>query len=151
MNRPTRLVVRLAGRIHVHVFRLLGGHLVGRVGKAPILLLTTSGRRTGRPRTIPLLYVADGDTLAVVASFGGSPEHPQWYLNLCTDPLVTVEIGRKRRHLRASTASPEERVRLWPLFVASYAGYAAYQRRTSREIPVVVLRRLGRPEAPHGE
>jgi len=139
MNRPARLVVRLTGRLHVHVYRLLGGRIVGRIGKAPILLLTARGRRSGRPRTVPLLYVPDGASLAVVASFGGSPTHPGWYLNLSAHPGVTVEVGRERRQLRARTASPEERARLWPMFVESYGGYATYQRKTSREIPVVLL------------
>jgi deazaflavin-dependent oxidoreductase (nitroreductase family) len=144
MNRPARLGVRLAGRLHVHLYRLLGGRVVGRIGRAPILLLTTSGRRTGRARTVPLLYVPDGDSLAVVASFGGSPTHPRWYLNLSVHPDVTVEVGRRRRRAHARTASREERARLWPLFVESYGGYASYQRRTSREIPVVLLEPISR-------
>ena len=139
MSRPLRLAVRLAGRLHVHLYRLLGGRLVGSIGRAPILLLTTTGRRSGRPRTAPLLYVRDGDSLAVVASFGGSPGHPNWYLNLRANPRATVEIGREHLQVRARTAAPEERARLWPRFVAVYGGYASYQERTSREIPVVLL------------
>jgi len=141
MNRPARLVVRLAGRLHVHLYRLLGGRLVGRVGKAPILLLTTTGRRSGRPRTAPLLYVRDGEAVAVVASFGGNPTHPDWYLNLKAEPHATVEIGRERLQLMARTAEGDERARLWRRFLEIYPTYDAYQGKTSRPIPVVVLER----------
>jgi deazaflavin-dependent oxidoreductase (nitroreductase family) len=141
MNRPARLGVRLAGRLHVRLYRLLGGRLVGRIGRAPILLLTTAGRRTGVHRTVPLLYVSQGETLAVVASFGGNSTHPAWYLNLSAHPDVMVELRRQRLLLRARTASPEERADWWPRFVQSYGGYESYQRKTSREIPVVLLER----------
>jgi F420H(2)-dependent quinone reductase len=134
-------IVRLLGRMHVRLYRLTGGRFVGRVGKAPILLLTTTGRRTGEPRTSPLLYLRDGERLAIVASFGGHPKHPVWYLNLTANPEVKVQVGRERFAATARTASAEERERLWPLFVEMYPGYAGYQEKTSREIPVVVLTR----------
>jgi deazaflavin-dependent oxidoreductase (nitroreductase family) len=123
------------------VYRLLGGRLVGHVGRAPILLLTTVGRRSGRLRTAPLLYVRDDGALAVVASFGGNPTHPHWYLNLTANPSVTVEIGRERQELRARSAVGDERARLWARFLELYPPYDAYQRKTSRRIPVVVLER----------
>jgi F420H(2)-dependent quinone reductase len=106
-----------------------------------VLLLTTTGRKTGKRRTSPLLYLRDGDMLAVVASEGGAPRHPAWYLNLAANPAVEVEIGRTREPRRARDASEDERARLWPRFVEMYAGYAAYERRTSRRIPVVLLER----------
>jgi deazaflavin-dependent oxidoreductase (nitroreductase family) len=134
-------LVRVLGRFHARIYRLTGGRFVGRVGKAPILLLTTTGRRTGAPRTAPLLYLRDGGQLAIVASFGGHPTHPVWYLNLQANPEVRVQVGRDRFTATARTASAEERERLWPLFVEMYPGYAGYQEKTTREIPVVVLER----------
>lgn len=134
-------LVRVLGRFHARIYRLTGGRFVGRVGKAPILLLTTTGRRSGEPRTAPLLFLQDGQQLAIVASFGGHPTHPVWYLNLEANPEVHVQVGRDRFAATARTASAEERRRLWPLFVEMYPGYAGYQEKTSREIPVVVLER----------
>ena len=137
-------LVRVLGRMHVRLYRLTGGRFVGRVGKAPILLLTTTGRRSGEPRTAPLLYLRDGDQLAIVASFGGHPKHPVWYLNLTANPEVQVQVGRDQFAATASTADAEERERLWPLFVEMYSGYAGYQEKTSREIPIVLLERSER-------
>ena len=134
-------LVRLLGRMHVRLYRLTGGRFVGRVGKAPILLLTTTGRRSGEPRTAPLLYLRDGERLAIVASFGGHPKHPVWYLNLTANPEVNVQVGPDRFAATARTATPEERASLWPLFVAMYPGYAGYQEKTTREIPIVLLAR----------
>ena len=134
-------LVRLLSRLHARLYRLTGGRFVGRIVGAPVLLLTTTGRHSGRSRTTPLLYLRDGEQFAVVASFGGHPTHPLWYLNLTADPRVGVRIGRERFRARASTASPEERARLWPLIVQMYAGYAGYQEKTTREIPIVLLER----------
>ena len=134
-------LVRALGRMHVRLYRLTGGRFVGRVGKAPILLLTTIGRRSGKPRTAPLLYLRDGERLAIVASFGGHPTHPVWYLNLTANPEVNVQVGPDRFAATARTATPEEHASLWPLFVEMYPGYAGYQEKTSREIPVVLLER----------
>ena len=134
-------LVRFLGRMHVRIYRLTGGRFVGRVGRAPILLLTTIGRRSGEPRTAPLLYLRDGERLAIVASFGGHPKHPVWYLNLTANPEVNVQVGRDRFAATARTATPEERERLSPLFVEMYPGYAGYQEKTTREIPIVLLER----------
>ena len=134
-------LVRVLGRLHARLYRLTGGRFVGRVGKAPILLLTTIGRRSGQPRTTPLLYLRDGEQLAIVASFGGNPTHPVWYLNLTANPEVSVQVGRDRFSAMAQTASVEERARLWPKIVELYPGYAGYQQKTTREIPIVLLER----------
>ena len=134
-------LVRFLGRMHVRVYRLTGGRFVGRVAKSPILLLTTIGRRSGEPRTAPLLYLRDGEQLAIVASFGGHPTHPVWYLNLTANPEVEVQVGRERFAATANTANAEERERLWPRLVEIYPGYAGYQAKTTREIPVVLLER----------
>lgn len=127
-------------RANVWAYRLSGGRLGGRFrGGAPVLLLTTVGRRSGARRTAPLLYLPDGDNLVVVASKGGMSHHPLWYKNLEANPRVEVEVGNQRRPMLARRATPAERTALWPKLVAMYRDYAAYQARTKRQIPVVIL------------
>lgn len=104
-----------------------------------MLLLDHVGARSGTRRTSPLLYVEDGEDLVVVASKGGYPKHPAWLHNLRANPDTTVQIGDERRAVHARVATPAERQRLWPEAVAAYGGYAEYQRRTEREIPLVIL------------
>ena len=104
-----------------------------------MLLLTTRGRRSGEAHTVPLLYLTDGDTIAVIASFGGRDHHPDWYLNLVADPSVTALTGDQEVRLTAHTATPSERETWWPRIVEAYRDYAVYQGRTAREIPVVLL------------
>jgi deazaflavin-dependent oxidoreductase (nitroreductase family) len=107
----------------------------------PVLELTTTGRKSGQPRSVMLTSpVQEGDALVVVASRGGDDVHPAWFLNLQADPAVDVKLkdGRKRS-MRARVATPEERERLWPKVTARYKSYADYQRRTDREIPLVLL------------
>ena len=133
---------RALAALHVAAYRASGGFLGGQVGLAPVLLLTTTGRRTGAPRTAPLFYVKDGDRLAVAASGFGLPANPPFYLNVQVDPEVSVQIGRRVQDMVARTATPEERERLWPRFVAMYPAYAMFRQRTSREIPIVVLEPL---------
>ena len=116
--------------------RRIGGHFRK---TAPVLLLTTTGRKSGKKRTTPLLYVEDAGRYVIIASVGGAPRHPAWYLNLRDNPAATIEIGRRTLAVTAETASPEERARLWPLATQMYSGYDDYQAKTSREIPVVVL------------
>jgi deazaflavin-dependent oxidoreductase (nitroreductase family) len=139
MTRTGRLVRKLGGGLHVRLYRLLGGALVGRIGRAPVLLLTVRGRRSGRLRTIPLLYVPDGERLVVVASNGGAPSHPAWYLNLKASPEAAVQVRRHRHTMVARDANPEERERYWPQLVAVYSPYTSYREKTEREIPIVVL------------
>jgi deazaflavin-dependent oxidoreductase (nitroreductase family) len=132
--------------LHVRVFRLSGGRVGCHIGKAPVLLLTHEGRRTGKVRTNPLVYLADGDRLVIVASYGGAPQHPSWYHNLVANPGVEVQIGKTRRPMTARTATPEERAAFWPQVVAMYGGYDSYQRKTEREIPLVVLEQRSSPK-----
>jgi deazaflavin-dependent oxidoreductase (nitroreductase family) len=108
------------------------------------LLLTTLGRRSGQWRRTALIYGKDGDRHVVVASYGGSPKHPAWYLNLVEHPEVRVQVGAEKFTARARTADAEEKRRLWPLMTEIWPDYAKYQARTSRDIPVVVLERLDR-------
>ena len=135
-----RLFLIVVSRIHVALFRLTRGRVGARIGKnLPVLLLTTTGRKSGARRTTPLLYIEDDGRYVVVASVGGAPKHPAWYLNLGADPAATVEVAHRTLAVRAETADPEERARLWRGVTAMYPTYDAYQAKTSREIPVVVL------------
>jgi F420H(2)-dependent quinone reductase len=131
---------RVATKLHMFVYRVTGGRLGGRMVGAPVLLLTTTGRKTGKQRTSPLLYLEDGENLVIVASNGGAPRHPTWWLNLRADPEASVEIGNRKLRVRAEEASPEEKERLWTRLVAMYGPYESYRRRTDRDIPVVILR-----------
>jgi len=136
-----RRVANVFGRLNAALYKASGGKMGGSMKGAPILLLTTTGRKTGKPRTNPLLYLNDGDDLVIVASVGGAPQHPVWFLNLQANPEVEVQIGNGKEMRRAREATPEERERLWPQLVAMYAGYAQYQQKTTRTIPVVLLER----------
>lgn len=104
-----------------------------------MLLLTTTGRKTGRRRTTPLLYVEEHGRYVVVASVGGAPSHPAWYLNLRSNPAATIQVGGRRLAVRAETAGLEERARLWPRLTQMWPQYDAYRAKTRREIPVVIL------------
>jgi deazaflavin-dependent oxidoreductase (nitroreductase family) len=134
------LVFREAIRAHTLAYRVTGGLVGGRIpGLPPMLLLDHVGARSGQKRTNPLVYVSDGEDLVIVASRGGSRRNPAWFHNLRANPETTVQVGRRRVPVRARVASPPERERLWPKVVAGYGGYDDYQRRTSREIPLVIL------------
>jgi F420H(2)-dependent quinone reductase len=124
---------------HVRAYRLSGGRIGGNFRGAPVLLLDHHGRKTGRKLTSPLIYARDGDDLVIVASYGGAPKHPLWWLNLREHPTTTVQVGGEKRLVTAHEAEGEERVRLWPKVVEVYAPYAEYQKKTSRRIPVIVL------------
>jgi F420H(2)-dependent quinone reductase len=133
-----KLVNAMTGA-NVKLYRLTSGRLGGKVSGVPVLLLDHIGRKTGRRRTTPVLYMPDGDDLVVVASRGGSDADPAWWLNLKANPQTTVQVGSERRRIVARQATPEEKQRLWPRLVDVYSDYAVYQRRTAREIPVIVL------------
>jgi deazaflavin-dependent oxidoreductase (nitroreductase family) len=132
--------LRIASAVNVLIYRLSRGKWLGRFPSgAPVCLLTTKGRKSGRSRTVPLLYLADGDDFIVVASQGGRPQHPGWYLNLEADPSGELTIGSRRLLVTAQRVSEEERARLWPHLVAIYPSFRDYQRRTTRLISVVRL------------
>lgn len=130
---------RIGGSIHTSLYGVSGGRLGGKIGKAPVLLLTTRGRKSGKPRTQPLLYPCDGETYGVIASKGGSPMHPLWYLNLRANPLAEITVGSETRRVRARDAEGEERERLWRALADQYSGYDKYAQKTTRRIPVVAL------------
>jgi deazaflavin-dependent oxidoreductase (nitroreductase family) len=131
----------LFGAEHVRVYRETAGERGYHWRGTTILLLTTTGRTSGEPRTTPLIHRTDGDRWVVVASKGGAPNIPAWYENLKSDPHATIEVKGEEIPVVASTASGEERIRLWSLLTDAWPAYDEYQRKTDREIPVVVLTR----------
>ena len=139
LSGPARLAMKLGTGAHAGVYRATGGKLFGRMGKSPILLLNTVGRKSGKKRTSPLLYVMDGEDFVIIASKGGAPSHPAWYLNLKGNPEATVEIGDREVRVRAREADSEEKARLWQKMVEMYPTYDDYQKKTEREIPLLVL------------
>lgn len=124
-------------------FRANSGKVGGQFANTPLLLLTTTGARSGQPRTTPLGYVADEDRVIIIASYNGAPRHPDWYHNLVAHPEATVEVGSERFRVRAKTIEGEERERLWNRLAARYGFLAEHQRKTTRQIPLVDLERLG--------
>lgn len=138
-----RLGLRAFSALHRACNRLSGGRLGRRLTRtAPTLLLTTIGRKTGRPRTVPLIYLADGERLIVVSSMGGSATHPAWWRNLRDRPDAWVEVAGRRWPVRAADARGTERDQLWSRLVAIFPGFAAYQQATDRPIPVVILQKM---------
>ena len=132
---------QLFGAEHVRVYRETGGERGYHWRGTTILLLTTTGRKSGEQRTTPLIHRTDGDRWVIVASKGGAPEHPGWYENLLADPDASIEVKDETIPVRASTAEGEERSRLWALMAEVWPAYDDYQTKTDREIPVVVLTR----------
>jgi deazaflavin-dependent oxidoreductase (nitroreductase family) len=136
--------VNQAMRGHVLAYRATGGLVGHRVpGVPPMLLLDHVGAKSSKKRTCALAYLRDGDDLVLVASKGGNPRNPAWFHNLRANPDTTIQVGSERRAVRARVATPEERKRLWPRVVDLYGGYREYQKRTDREIPLVILERRG--------
>lgn len=131
----------LFGQQHVKRYRETNGTEGHEWQGTTVLILTTTGRRSGTPRSTPLIYGREGDNYVVVASKGGADEHPAWYLNLLANPEVEVQVLADRFTARARIATAEEKTRLWQAAVERWPAYADYQRRTEREIPVVILER----------
>jgi F420H(2)-dependent quinone reductase len=131
--------LRWAGKMNVPLYRASGGRLMAKVGRAPVLLLTTTGRKSGQKRTSPVVYLADGERMIVIGSNAGNAQAPAWSLNLKAEPAAEVEIGRRRIAVRARVAAGEERVELWRKSNEQYAGFDDYETRTNRDIAVFVL------------
>ncbi|WP_404314678.1 nitroreductase family deazaflavin-dependent oxidoreductase [Prescottella equi] len=138
-------IIKWMSKTNVKLYRATGGRLGGkwRVGSAfpwgiPVCLLTTTGRKSGQPRVSPLLFLEDGDRVILVASQGGLPKNPVWYLNIRANPEVTIQIKSRIRTMRARVATDEERAELWPRLVDMYADFDNYQSWTDRQIPVVI-------------
>lgn len=139
MNPLSRFVMRAFIGAHKTLYALSAGRIGGRMGAQRILLLTTTGRRSGAQRTVPLVFFEDGERLVLVASNGGAPSDPLWWQNLKKNPEALVQVGAEKRRMRARLASTEERARLWPRVKQENPAYADYEGKTTREIPVVLL------------
>jgi F420H(2)-dependent quinone reductase len=131
--------LRAVGRLNVPVYRLTRGRVGGKVGKGPVLLLTTTGRRSGEPRTAPVLYLADGDNYVVINTNAGNQKTPAWSLNLRADPEAEVEVKGRRTKVRARLAEGEERADLWRRSMEQYSGWDFYESKLDREVGVFVL------------
>ena len=136
--KARRFQIWVLSRIHRAVYRTTRGFLGGQI-QGPVLLLTTVGRKTGRRRATPLLYVNKGQGWAVIGSYGGNPRHPQWWLNLKANPDTVMQNHSDKIAVRAREAFGAERVHLWLEFVSMYSGYTEYERRTNRRFPIAVL------------
>ena len=132
-------ILRYGLKLHVLIYRATRGRIGHRFGGGPpMLLLGHVGARSGVKRTTPLVYIRDGGNV-VVGSKGGHARHPAWFHNLKANPDATIQIGPTSHAVRARVAEPSERARLWPKALETYPGYAGYQARTAREIPLVIL------------
>ena len=127
----------------IEEFRANQGRVGGMFEGAPMMLLTTTGAKSGQPRTSPVVYTRDGERLIIIASKAGAPTHPDWYRNLVANPEVVVEVGEEKFSARAVVTAGEERARLYDAQAALMPNFADYARNTTREIPVVALERLG--------
>ncbi|MEX1140925.1 MAG: nitroreductase family deazaflavin-dependent oxidoreductase [Thermoleophilaceae bacterium] len=131
--------LRAIGKLNVPLYRATGGRLFGKLDRAPVLLLTTTGRKSGQRRTAPVVYLEDGDRLVVIGSNAGNERTPAWALNLRANPDAEVEVGSERRRVRARVAEGDERAELWRRVNEQYAGFDGYAARTTRDIAVFVL------------
>lgn len=140
---PSDLQLKTMNRVHRVLLTISGGRLGWKAGRMPVLELTTVGRRSGRRHTVMLTSpLQEGNTIVIVASRGGDDHHPAWFLNLRDQPDVEVVFaGKPMQMMRARVATPDERSAMWPKVTAAYKGYAGYQTKTSREIPLVILER----------
>ena len=134
------VAARLTTGLHATVYRASGGRVGNRGFGMPVVMLTTTGRKSGKRRTTMLTSpVHDENRVVLVASYGGDDRNPAWFLNLRANPEVELAMGGRTRTMRAHVASPEERAELWPQVVKAYSGYGQYQEKTEREIPLVIL------------
>ena len=131
--------LRMVGKLNVPVYRLTRGRVGGRVGKGPVLLLTTTGRKSGQQRTAPVLYLADGDRYVVINTNAGNDKIPAWSLNLRAEPAAEVEVKGKRVKVRSRLAKGEERTDLWRRHMEQYSGWDFYESQLDREVGVFVL------------
>jgi F420H(2)-dependent quinone reductase len=139
MATKRNAIVELFWKVHPWLYRWSGGRIGGRIMNLPVLLLTTTGRRSRTPRTKALMYLPKGNSYVVIASYLGEPRHPAWWLNLQVDPTAEIQVGSRRLTVVAREADGDERERLWKEIVERQSDYAEYQQRTERRIPVVVL------------
>ena len=138
LGNGRKWVVKFLTRLNVVLYRLSGGRVLNKMEGCPVCLVTMTGHKSGKRKTIALMYTAHADEVLLVASLGGAPRHPAWYHNLVANPEIVVQLGPQRNAMRARLASHEERERLWPLVVRSYRSFADYQLKTQREIPIFI-------------
>ena len=131
--------LRWTGKLNVPLYRMSGGRIGGRVNRAPVLLLTTTGRKSGQKRTAPIVFLQDGENVVVINTNAGNARVPAWSLNLEANPAAEVEVGRRRYPVRARVAEGEERADLWRKHNEQYAGFDDYQVKLEREASVIVL------------
>ena len=132
-------MVKLIFKIMVFLYNASSGRIGGKMGKVPVLLLTTTGRKTGKQRTLPLVYIMDGSAYVITASAGGADKHPGWFFNIRSNPQATIQVKDKHIPVTAEIAGPEKKPELWARLVEGAPNFAGYQKRTSREIPMVIL------------
>jgi F420H(2)-dependent quinone reductase len=123
----------------VFLYRTTGGRIGGKMGRVEVLLLTTTGRRSGKQRTVPLIYIRDGSTYVITASAGGAERHPGWFFNLRSHPQASIQLKEKQIRVTAEIAGPEKKPELWARLVEVASNFAGYQKRTGRDIPMVIL------------
>ncbi|MFI5028957.1 MAG: nitroreductase family deazaflavin-dependent oxidoreductase [Solirubrobacterales bacterium] len=131
--------LRWAGKLNTPLYRVSGGRIGGRVNQAPVLLLTTTGRKSGEKRTAPVVYLEDGERLVVINTNAGNERVPAWSLNLKADPAAEVEVGRKKRAVSARVAEGEERADLWRRHNEQFGGFNVYEKKLDRRPEVIVL------------
>jgi deazaflavin-dependent oxidoreductase (nitroreductase family) len=139
LSTTSAWALKAVGKLNVPLYRASRGRLFGQIAGTPVLLLTTVGRRSGAPRTVPVVYLPDGERLVVIGSNAGHETAPAWSLNLEANPVAKVEIGGERRNVRARVAEGEERAELWRKMNEQYSGFDDYSARTTREIRLFVL------------
>jgi len=135
----TPFMVKLFLNAHASVYKLTGGSLGGRMGPNRILLLTTTGRKSGQKHTIPLGFIQDGEDFVVTASNGGGPQNPGWYFNLKANPQAQIQVGNRQLNVTAVQADPEQKKSLWAQLISVSPQYDGYRTRTSRDIPMMIL------------
>lgn len=136
--RIFRTIMRPMTRLNVWVYQLTGGKMMSKMKGSPVCLVTMTGRKTGKKRTIALMHTARGEDIILVASMGGAPKSPLWYHNMIATPQIDIQVGSAKRSYAVRQASDEEKAELWPLLVASYSDFDLYQKRTHRNIPVLI-------------
>jgi F420H(2)-dependent quinone reductase len=134
-----KLILNWVLSVAVFLYRATGGRVGGSMNRVPVLLLTARGRKSGKERTIPLIYIMDGSSYVITASAGGADKHPGWFFNVHSNPNVTIQVKDKQIQAVAKVAGPEKKSELWSQLLKVAPGFAAYQQRTSREIPMVIL------------
>jgi deazaflavin-dependent oxidoreductase (nitroreductase family) len=139
-------LMKIASRMNVWVYRMTNGKVMGSMKGSPICLVTMTGRKSGRTITMPLIYIAHGEDVVLIASQGGAPDHPVWYHNLMANPNIHIQSGSVDRPMRVRQASDEEKTEIWPHAVSVYGDFDDYQAKTDRNIPLLICSPTGVPQ-----